>query len=116
MFESELGMAIAKTSKHVKEAETYMNFFYTKEPYEAYLKLKKGFSNIKGINVAFDPSVKYIADNYLVTGQTFPYMSREWPSGQDLLMFKLFQQVMLNQITIPNALDQMDQYFKANKK
>jgi len=116
LFESELGMAISKTSKHVKQAEEYMNFFYTKKPYEEYLRLKKGFSNIKGISVAFDPSVKYITDNYLVQNKTFPSMSREWPTGQDLLMFKLFQQVMLNQIAIPDALKQMDQYFQSNRK
>lgn len=115
MFESELGMAISKTSPHAKQAKEYMNFFYTKKPYEAYLRLKKGFSNIKGISVAFDPSVQYITDNYLVPEKTFPYMSRVWPSGEDLLMFKLYQQVLLNQITIPSALKQMDQYFQSNK-
>lgn len=116
MFESELGMAIAATSKHKNEALTYFKYFYSKEPYEAYLNGKKGFSNIKGINVAFDPSVKYIADNYLVPGLTFPYMSRRWPAGQDSLEHKLFQQVMLGQPSIPDALDEMDKFFKENNK
>jgi len=116
MFESELGMAVSATSKHKKEALDYFKLFYTKEPYEAYLNGKKGFSNIKGINVAFDPSVTYIADNYLVKGLTFPYMSRDWPPGQDSLMFKLFQQVMLGQEAIPAALDEMDKFFMENKK
>ena len=116
MFESELGMAISATSKHKTEALAYFKAFYSKEPYEAYLNGKKGFSNIKGINVAFDPSVKYIADNYLVPGLTFPYMSRRWPAGQDSLMFKLFQQVMLGQQSIPDALDEMDKFFQENNK
>jgi len=116
LLESELGMAISKSSKYQKEALSYFDFFYTKEPYEAYLNLKKGFSNVKGINVAFDPSVKYIADNYLVTGKTFPFMFREWPAGTDLLMYKLFQEVLLNQTAIPAALEQMDDYFTKNKK
>jgi raffinose/stachyose/melibiose transport system substrate-binding protein len=116
MFESELGMAIAKTSKHQKEALEFFKHFYEKEPYETYLRGKKGFSNIKGINVAFDPSAQYIADNYLVPGLTFPYMSRVWPAGQDILMFKLFQQVMLGQMTIPSALDEMDKFFQENRK
>jgi len=116
MFESELGMAVSATSKHKAEALAYFKAFYAKEPYEAYLNGKKGFSNIKGINVAFDPSAKYIADNYLVKGLTFPYMSRSWPAGQDSLMFKLFQQVMLGQQSIPDALDEMDKFFKENMK
>ena len=77
---------------------------------------KKGFSAVKGIDVLFDPSIEYIVKNYTSVGKTFPYLSREWPGGQDLLMFKLFQEVMLGTKKISTALEEMDEYFQKNKR
>lgn len=116
MFESELGMAIAENSKYKDEALKFFEYFYTKEPYEKYLMSKKGFSAVKGIDVSFDPSVKYITENYASVGKTFPYMSREWPAGQDALMFKVFQEIMMGTKKIPDGLDEMDKFFTENKK
>lgn len=115
LFESELGMAISSNSKHKDEAIKFFNFFFEKEPYEKYLFSKKGFSAVKGIVATFDPSVEYIIENYSATGKTFPYMSRNWPAGQDALMYKLFQEIMLGMKKISEGLDEMDKYLSENK-
>lgn len=115
MFESELGMSIAERSPYREEVLRYFEFFYSEEPYTDYLLTKKGFSAVRGIDVAFDPSVEYITENYAAEGLTFPYMSREWPAGQDALMFRLFQEIMLGQTDISSALGEMDEFFDENR-
>ncbi|HOV62311.1 MAG TPA: ABC transporter substrate-binding protein [Spirochaetia bacterium] len=115
-LEGELGMSIAANSKHKEEALKYFEYFFSEEPYKAYLTGKKGFSAVKGINVSFHPSVAYIVDNYLSKGKTTPYFSREWPAGMDALLFKVFQEVMMGTKTIPVALDELEKYLRANVK
>ncbi len=114
-LEGELGMSIAANSDHKEEALKYFEYFFTRKPYEGYLKGKKGFSAVKGIDVAFDPSVQYIVDNYLSKGKTTPYFSRQWPAGMDALLFKVFQEMMLGTKAIPAALAELDIYLAENK-
>lgn len=114
-LEGELGMSIAANSEHKEEALKYFEYFFTRTPYEGYLKGKKGFSAVKGIDVAFDPSVQYIVANYLSKGKTTPYFSRQWPAGMDALLFKVFQEMMLGTKAIPAALAELDIYLAENK-
>jgi raffinose/stachyose/melibiose transport system substrate-binding protein len=115
-LEGELGMSISANSKHKNEALKYFDFFYSKDPYQTYLNGKKGFSCVKGINVAFHPSVKYIVDTYLSKGKTTPYFSRIWPAGLDALQFKVFQEVMMGTKKVDDALSELEQYFRQNYK
>jgi raffinose/stachyose/melibiose transport system substrate-binding protein len=115
-LEGELGMSISANSKHKTEALKYFDYFYSKEPYETYLQGKKGFSAVKGINVAFHPSVKYIVETYLSKGKTTPYFSRAWPAGLDALQFKVFQEIMMGTKDIPAALGELEKYFRENYK
>lgn len=115
-LEGELGMSISANSKHKDEALRYFDFFYTKEPYETYLQGKKGFSAVKGINVAFHPSVQHVVDTYLSKGKTTPYFSRNWPAGLDALQFKVFQEVMMGTKQVNAALEELEKYFRENYK
>ncbi len=115
-LEGELGMSIAANSKNKEAALKYFEYFFSEEPYKAYLNGKKGFSAVKGINVAFHPSVSYIVDNYLSKGKTTPYFSRVWPAGMDALLFKVFQEVMMGTKTVPVALDELEKYLRDNTK
>ena len=114
-LEGELGMSIAANSKHKEEALKYFEYFFTRKPYEDYLTGKKGFSAVKGIDVAFDPSIQYIVDKYLSKGKTTPYFTREWPAGMDALLFQVFQEMMLGTKAIPTALAELDTYLMENK-
>lgn len=114
-LEGELGMSIAANSEHKEEALTYFDYFYSEEPYKGYLTCKKGFSAVKGINVSFHPSVEYIVENFLSKGHTTPYFSRAWPAGMDALQFKLFQEVMMGTKDIKPALQELENYLRANK-
>jgi raffinose/stachyose/melibiose transport system substrate-binding protein len=115
-LEGELGMSISANSNHKDEALKYFDYFYTREPYETYLRGKKGFSAVKGINVAFHPSVQYVVETYLSKGKTTPYFSRAWPAGLDALQFKVFQEVMMGSKQVGAALDELEKYFRENYK
>lgn len=113
-LEGELGMSVAATSKHKDEVLKYFEYFFSEEPYTEYLLGKKGFSSVKGINVAFDPSVEYIVDNYLSKGKTTPYFTRVWPAGPDALFYKVFQEIMMGTKSITAGLAEVEKDFRAS--
>lgn len=115
VFESELGMGIAANSKYKTEALKFFDYFYSKKPYEKFLMGKKSFTALNDVSVPFDDSAKYMTENYVSTGKMYPYISRQWPIGEDLLMYKMFQEIMLGSKTTDAALNEMDKYYAENK-
>lgn len=115
VFESELGMGIAAGSSHQAEALTFFEYFYSPDVYAKFLNGKKGFSAVTDVDVEFDECVSYINKNFVITGKMYPYVTRLWPAGGDLQLYKMTQEMLMGTKSIEQALDEMDVYYAQNK-
>lgn len=106
----ESGFAIGAKSKRTVEAKQWLDFFYQKDNYTEFLKIKKCYSSMPETNVLFDDSQKYIIENYLSKGLMKRYPWNVWPDGLYEVYAKLSQELVLGTKTIPEIFKQLDQY------
>ena len=103
----DFGLSISSQSKHVKEAELFLNFLTQKDVAELWCNTAKLFSAVKGVNVDFDPVAKDVTA-YIDAGMVCPQADRGWPTAFHADFESAISAYLLDKLTAEDAMKQLD--------
>ena len=103
----DFGLSISSQSKHIKEAELFLDFLTQRDVAELWCNTAKLFSAVKDVSVDFDPVAKDVTA-YINAGMVCPQADRGWPTAFHADFESAISAYLLNKLPVEDALKQLD--------